>query len=267
MGDDFQLLSDPPGWVLVMDGVAQSWCDPAEPTNLQFGYMLRMADFLDSIAPRGERLRVIHVGGAAMTMARYIAARRPTSAQIVLEPNTGLTDLVRRRLPLPAHSGIKVRPVDGFTGVAALPGDYAQVVIVDAFEDARVPAELASTVFHLQLRRVLTADGLLLVNLIDSHPFWWTRRVLAGLAECFVELALCAESATLKGRRHGNLLVAAANRELPIDQVTRRSAGSVFPFRVLSGERLRAFIGAASPFTVEDAVASPAVERGLLHFD
>mgnify|MGYP000060617753 CR=1 FL=1 len=141
MSTDFRLVADAPGWVLVMDGVAQSWLDPDDPTHLEFGYMLRMADYLDAARPRGERMRVIHVGGAAMTMARYVAARRPTSPQIVLEPNQALTEMVRCELPLPAKSGIKVRAVDGRSGIAAMPNHYAQVVIVDAFADAQVPAE------------------------------------------------------------------------------------------------------------------------------
>ena len=77
MSTDFRLVADAPGWVLVMDGVAQSWLDPDDPTHLEFGYMLRMADYLDAARPRGERMRVIHVGGAAMTMARYVAASDP----------------------------------------------------------------------------------------------------------------------------------------------------------------------------------------------
>ena len=59
------------------------------------------------------------------------------------------------------------------------------------------------------------------------------RRVLATLELCFPELALSAESATLKGRRHGNLVAAASRVPLPLDQVVRRAAGSAFPFRVL----------------------------------
>lgn len=267
MGDDFHLIPDNPGWVLVMDGVAHSWIDPDDPTRLEFGYMLRMADYLDAAAPPRERMRVVHVGGAAMTMARYIAARRPTSPQIVLEPNEALTAMVRRELPLPSHSGIKVRPVDGRSGIAEMADDYARVIIVDAFDDARVPAELVSDAFVADVARVLDAQGVLLLNLIDIHPLGWTRRVLATLTHHFDHLALSAESATLKGRRHGNLVVAASRAPLPMDDIVRRAAGSAFPYRVLYGSGLGSFVGAAEPFTDLDAQPSPGVERGLLHFE
>lgn len=267
MDDDFHLIPEGSGWILVMGGVAQSWCDLEDPTRLEFGYMLRLADFVDAAAPRGQRMRVIHLGGAAMTMARYIATRRPTSPQIVCEPNEELTELVRRRLPLPAHSGIKVRPQDGRSGIAQMPADYAQVIIVDAFAEAQVPAELVSVEFFADCFSVLHPDGILLTNLIDIHPLGWSRRVLAGQATQAAHLALVAESATLKGRRHGNLVIAASRVPLPIDQVIRRAAGSAFPYRVVHGSALTQFVGQAVPFTDADAEPSPVVERGLLHFD
>ena len=60
--------------------------------------MQRLVDVLDSVAEGGQRLRVIRVGGAAMTLPRYVAATRPSSAQIVLEPDIELTAFVRRYL-------------------------------------------------------------------------------------------------------------------------------------------------------------------------
>ncbi len=144
---EIQFVPDGTGWILVMDEVAHSWVDLDDPLRLEFAYMRRVADYLDTAAPPGERMRVIHIGGGALTMARYIAARRPTSPQIVLEPNEDLTAAVRDKLPLPAHSGIKVRATDGRTGLTQMPDDYAQVIIVDAFADARVPPSLVSVEF------------------------------------------------------------------------------------------------------------------------
>lgn len=264
---DISFLPDGSGWVLTMDEVAHSWVDPDDPTRLEFAYMMRLADYLDIAAPEGERMRVIHVGGGAMSLPRYVAATRPTSPQIVLEPNEELTAKVREYLPLPARSGIKVRPVDGREGVTAMPDDYAQVIVVDAFADARVPASLVSTEFFAQCFRVLYLDGMLLFNVIDTFPLAWTRRVLAGAAEFGEHLALSTESAVLKGRRHGNLVLAASRAPLQTDQIVRKAAGAAFPYRLLYGSKLVSFIGGAEPFTDEDAEPSPKVERGLLHFE
>src|SRR6478735_12663755 len=125
---------DRPGtFVLRLDGMSQSHVDLAHPTRLEFEYVRRIGDVLDVAEAPGAPLRVVHVGGAAMTLPRYVAATRPRSAQVVLEPAAEITELVHTELPLPPRSGIKVRDVDGRTGIAALRDEYAQVVVLDAF--------------------------------------------------------------------------------------------------------------------------------------
>ena len=108
--------------------------DAVEPGNdIGVGGVQRLADLIDCAAPAGERLRVVHIGGAGLTLPRYVAATRPQSAQVVFEPDVELTDFVRTHLPLPARSGIKVRAADGRSGLAALRDAYADIVVVDAF--------------------------------------------------------------------------------------------------------------------------------------
>lgn len=115
----------PAAYLLQVDGTDQSYVDLDDPTRLEFDYVERIADVVDLAGPPGQRLRVIHVGGAGLTVARYVAATRPTSAQIVLEPDAELTHFVRQHLPLPRQSGIKVRDVDGRAGIADLVDEYA----------------------------------------------------------------------------------------------------------------------------------------------
>ena len=102
-----------------------------------------------------------------MTLPRYLAATRPQSAQVVFEPDVTLTDFVRIHLPLPSRSGIKVRAVDGRSGIAELRAGYAQLIIIDAFVGPRVPAELGTAEFFASARRVLAEPGMLIMNLTD----------------------------------------------------------------------------------------------------
>lgn len=264
-----RLVPDPerPGaYAVRIGGTDQSWVDPDEPTRLEYDYVQRIADALDAHAPTGERMRVIHVGGAGMTLARYVAATRPTSPQIVLEPDADLTQEVREKIPLPRNSGIKVRPVDGRSGVAAMREDFADVIIVDAFVGARVPAELTTVEFWRDVRRVLVGTGTVLVNITDHAPFAYTKRALAGLDEVFGEVVMSAEPATLKGRRFGNILLAASATPLPTAELTRKAAGSAFPYRVVFGPHLDRFLGGALPFTDEDASQSPPPPGGATFF-
>lgn len=247
-------------------GADQSWVDPDDPLRLEFDYVQRIGDALDAHAPEGQRLRVVHVGGAGMTLARYVAATRPTSPQIVLEPDAELTAEVREAIPLPRGSGIKVRPVDGLAGIAAMPAAYADVVIVDAFAGARVPAELTAREFLTDVRRVLVADGTVMLNVTDHAPFAYARRVLAGLVEVFGEVVMSAEPSTLKGRRFGNMLLLASAAPLPVGTLTRRAAGSAFPYRVVFGDHLDRFVGQARAYAGTDTSRSPEPPGGPTYF-
>lgn len=245
------------GFLLKIDGTDQSYVDLADPTHLEFDYIQRMADALEAFDPTRQPIRVVHVGGAGMTFARYVAASRPRSPQIVLEPNIELTAYVRQHLPLSPRSGIKVRGVDGRTGVAAMRADYADVVILDAFDGARVPADLVTSEFCATVADVLVDGGLFLLNLTDRAPFAYLSRVLAGVNQYFPALMMSAEPATFKGRRFGNVLVCASRVDLPHAELARMAARSPFPYRVLAGAIVRRSFAHAEPFTDADTQMSP----------
>ncbi|MGZ5368484.1 spermidine synthase [Aeromicrobium sp.] len=254
------------GFLLQVNGTDQSYVDLDDPTVLEFDYVQRMADAIDAFDTTNRPLRVIHIGGAGMTLARYVAATRPRSPQIVLEPDEALTALVREHLPLPQRSGIKVRAVGGREGIAAMRADYADIVILDAFDGAQVPAGLTTAEFFAAVSKVIVGDGMFLLNLPDRAPFGYLRRVLAGLGEHFSTLAMSAEPSTLKGRRFGNVLVCAAQVPLPTRELAQKAARSAFPYRVLTDDLVRKAFAAAEPFTDRDSAMSPAPPGGKAFF-
>lgn len=256
----------PSASTLRIDGTEQSYVDLDDPTRLEFDYVQRMADAIDGHGATGEPLRCVHVGGAGMTLPRYVAATRPRSAQIVLEPDEEVTALVREQLPLPRQSGIKVRPVDGRSGIAAMRDDFADVVVLDAFDGDRVPADLTTSEFFVDLARVTVPTGLVLLNLADHAPFPYLRRAVRGVCDSFAHVMLSAEPATLKGRRFGNVLVMASQHELPWQALARRAASSPFPYRVLPYREVVERFAAKRPFTDVDAEQSPARPGGPMHF-
>ncbi len=252
------LPADRPGaFVVRVDGADQSLVDLEDPTRLDFDYVRRMGDVLDAWQPAAQPLRILHVGGAGLTLPRYVAATRPRSSQIVLEPDTALTERVREQLPLPRRSGIRVRPVDGCTGVAAIRDASQDLVALDAFADARVPGELVTVEYVESVARVLAPGGWFLLNLTDRAPFAWTRRVVAALRTVFPDLMVSAEPATLRGRRHGNLLVVAGRKGVPARALRERARTSGLPYRVLTDDEVSSSFGGGRAFTADDTEPSP----------
>src|SRR3954471_12556807 len=110
-----ELVRDPDrprAWTLLLDGAPQSHVDLDDPAYLDFEYVRRLGHVTDLAAPAGRPLRVLHLGGGGLTLARYVAATRPRSSQQVAEIDAALVDLVRRHLPLDRAARIRVRTGD-----------------------------------------------------------------------------------------------------------------------------------------------------------
>ncbi|WNB87647.1 hypothetical protein [Cellulomonas sp. ATA003] len=92
---------DPDGVTVVVNGVPSSHLDLADPTRLDFEYMQQMAVVVDRVAEPGASLRVLHLGAAGCTFARYVHATRPGSHQLAVELDATLAELVRGWFDLP----------------------------------------------------------------------------------------------------------------------------------------------------------------------
>ncbi|MFI0543392.1 spermidine synthase [Streptomyces sp. WSLK1-3] len=249
-------------WLLTVDGAPQSYVDLDDPTHLEFEYARRLGHVLDLVGEAGRALDVVHLGGGALTLPRYLAATRPGSRQDVVEFDRGLLELVAEHLPLPDGAGIALHAADARTWLESAPADSADVLVADVFGGSRVPAHLTSLEYAREVARVLRGDGACLVNLADGAPFAFLRSQLANYAEVFEELVLIAEPGVLRGRRFGNAVLVAAQQPLDTGALARRTAADAFPARVEHGEQLRRFMGTARPVRDEEAVPSPVPPDG-----
>ncbi|HEX3749532.1 MAG TPA: fused MFS/spermidine synthase [Streptosporangiaceae bacterium] len=249
-------LDRPGSWLLYLGDAPQSQVDLDDPTYLEFEYIQRIAHLLDVIAPAGAPLRVLHLGGGALTLPRYVAATRPGSSQLVAERDAALMDLIREYLPLgPARRRIRVRIGDAREVLAAVaPGRY-DVVISDVFAGARTPPHLTTVEFAELAARALAPDGMLVQNVADGPPLAFAKQQVATVASVFPYGLMIAEPGVLRRRRFGNLVLAGRRCELPAAELRRRAAADAFPARVLDGEELDRFVAGTRPAT--DATAQP----------
>ena len=265
-GGTAELLADADrdgSWMLLVDGTPQSHVDLVDPTHLEFEYVRRMGHVLDLAGGPSAPLDVIHLGGGALTLPRFVAVTRPGSRQRVVEIDQPLTDLVREHLPLPRGARIRVRADDARVGLAALHTDSADVVVCDVFAGARTPAHLTSTEFAAEAHRVLRPGGVYAANVADGPPLKFARAQVATLRSVFRHVCLLAEPGTLRGRRFGNLVAVASDAELPIEGLLRACARDPMPSRVVYGADLDRFAGTARPVRDADAVDSPAPPDGV----
>jgi spermidine synthase len=265
-GGTAELLADADrdgSWMLLVDGTPQSHVDLNDPTHLEFEYVRRMGHVLDLVAEPAAPIDVLHLGGGALTLARYVAATRPGSRQRAVELDQQLTDLVRDYLPLPRNARLRVRADDARAGLAAHRTASADVVICDVFAGARTPAHLTTTEFATDVHRVLRPGGTYVANVADGPPLAFARAQVATLRVVFRHVCLLAEPGTLRGRRFGNLVAVASDAELPVEGLIRACARDPMPSRVVHGADLVRFAGKARPVTDADAVPSPEPPAGV----
>ncbi|EEP75071.1 hypothetical protein MCAG_05398 [Micromonospora sp. ATCC 39149] len=192
----------------------------------------------------------LHLGGGALTLPRYVGATRPGSAQLVVERDAGVVELVRRELP-PPPPGVRVEVADARDALTAAPAHGYDLVLTDVYQAARMPGHVASVEFAAEAARVLRPDGILLVNVTDLPPLVFTRARAATLRAVFADVCLLADRRMLRGRRYGNLVLAAARRpgRLPMGRLETRATRDSVPGRALHGPALDEFVGGAAPDT------------------
>jgi hypothetical protein len=252
------------GFELIVDDTPQSHVDLDDPTHLHFEYVVRMGAVIDQLPP--GPLTAVHLGAGAMTLPRYVEATRPGSRQQVIELEAPLAALVREHLPLPRGAAIRVRIGDARAGVHKLPpalSGSCDLVVSDVYSGAQTPAHLTSVEFYRELRTLLTPDGVLLVNVADGPGLAFARRQAATVAEVLPEIGILADTQVLKGRRFGNLVIAASASPLPTEWLPRMLAAGPHPAKIAQGAEVASFIQGARVVTDADATASPRPDASL----
>jgi spermidine synthase len=295
-GGTVELLNDaerPEAWTLLIDGILQSEVDLADPRHLEIEYMRRLGHLADLAGPAAMPLPVLHLGGGALTLARYVAATRPGSRQLAVESNATVAALVSQRLPsarpgrpgrmrqgqsLPGQSSgqsppgqtgpgrtrpgtgeIAVLVADARAALERLPGGSFDLLVVDVFAGARTPAHLTSVEFTVAGARVLAPSGIYSVNVGDGPPLAHARGRVAAVRSVFGHVCVLAEPAVLRGRRFGNLVVVASDGELPVSGLIRRIAADPFPARLVAGAALDQWVAGCAPIVDVHAEPSPAM--------
>jgi spermidine synthase len=242
-----ELFPDPDvvgAWTLFINGVAQSHVDLNDPQLVAFDYIRRMADIIDTLAPSGA-LEALHLGAGAMTLPRCLARMRPGSLQTVVEVDADLLRLVMEYLPLAGDGEELIETVvgDAADELAAKRPHGFDVIVTDVFQGAKVPEQVGTLDFARAAARALKRGGCYVANIMDEPPLDLARAQACVLKKVFAGVAVVADAAVLRGRRHGNLLLVAGGAEVGITKLARRLAADPFSVRVEHGQRLDRFLG------------------------
>ncbi|WP_407360258.1 spermidine synthase [Microbacterium sp. LBN7] len=270
----------PGRYELSVDGIPQSVVSMTEPTALEYAYIQHIARAIDAAAEPGEPLFTVHLGAGALTLARYVEATRAGSPQLVVEFEPALYAAVIAALPLPAGADLRVifgdaraiadaeLPGEGRspspalgaapTGATAVDTDWvdARFTVVDLWDAAVIRHHVASQEFYRRVAARSATDGVVAVNLLDGHPFEYSRRQAATLSTVFehVAVVLDAEPDDDEGPL-SNVVVFASDE--PLDIVTNPDLLGTPRPHMLHDDRLTSWIAEARIMTDADGTDSP----------
>jgi spermidine synthase len=237
------------GRVLLLDTLRHSYVDLADPTHLEFEYVRAIASVTDTLAPAGEPLSALHLGGGGLTLPRYLAEVRPGTTSRVLEVDPGVVELDADELGLRTSAQLQVRVGDARVGLQDEPAGERDLVVGDAFGGLSVPWQLTTVEALRLVDDALADDGVYAVNLIDHPPLAFVRAELATLREVFPEVLLLARAPVLAGEDGGNVVAVASRRALPTEEIAAAMAAHRLAWQVAGGAELTAFVGDAAVLT------------------
>ncbi len=250
---------------LLLNGVPSSCLDLDDPTWLEFEYMQQMAAVVDRLRP--GPVEAVHLGAAGCALPRWLDAVRPGSRQLAVDVDAELVRLVRAWFDLPRAPRLRLRVQDARAAVAGLADASADVVVRDVFARDRTPDALTTVEFAADVARVLRPGGVYLVNCAVRPPLRVARSEAATLLTALDDVAVIAEPGLLRGRRYGNLVLAAVRGTegvRPDDPALARALRSLpVPTRLLHGAELAAFVGGApvlrdpGPTPPDDSTTAP----------
>ena len=244
-----ELRSDSDGVMVLLDGVESSHLDLGDPARLQFEYMQQMQAVLRGTHGGLDRLRALHLGGAGCAFPRAIDAEWSEPRQVAVEIDAVLASLVREWFDLPRSPRLRIRVGDARAELATFPDDSLDVVVRDAFSGREVPAHLRTREFTAEVAQRLRPDGLYLANLADSPPLRDARREIAAVRSVFAYVVAIGEPAVLKGRRYGNLVLAASPEPVHGAGLTRALRSLPVPAGIVTDGDIGAFAAGAAPFS------------------
>jgi spermidine synthase/MFS family permease len=247
----------PGGRALWLDTLRHSYVDLDDPTYLEFTYTRWFGDVVAGLAPHGEPLDTLHVGGGGFTMPRYLRELHPGSTSTVLEVDPLLIEISKAELGLELGDDIEVLTGDARLSIQQVAEGAYDLVIGDAFGGVAIPWHLATLEFTQALHDRLRPGGIYTLNVLDYGPRDFLRAELATILEVFDHVAVLGDPGDFAPRRArglgGNFVVVASDEPLPLARIERTNRNRAQIDEVLQGEALRDFVGGAQVLTDDHA--------------
>lgn len=192
---------------LLVNGELQSKVNLSHPADLSLRhYHYLLAEML--FVPPPQKVLLLGLGGG--DLLRFFDCHFPLCSVTAMELDPVIVKVAKEFFHLPAESVRFSLAVGNALTFYEQISTSQDLIFLDVFQDAHLPAEFSEMAFFLQCKQALSEKGCLAINLIpkDAADFTGT---LARLRVVFDKFTLC-----LTVPQHQNIIILAFN-ERPAD--------------------------------------------------
>jgi tetratricopeptide (TPR) repeat protein/spermidine synthase len=235
---------------LVLDQLLHSYVYMADPTQLHYEYEQIYATLTRRLAGERKQIRTLFLGGGGYVFPRYVDRYWPGSVIEVAEIDPEVTETVRHWLGMESSPSIRIHHLDARNYVEDLlkkggaddnPPRF-QFIYGDTFNHYSVPFHLTTLEFNEKLDKLLTDDGVYMLNVIDvlaSGRF--LGAVVNTLQKTFPEVAVIKTRPVLNPgdlSSRDTYVVVASRRKLDWTALARPGESDSLPGALLAPEQL-----------------------------
>ena len=161
-----------------------------------------------------------------------------------------MVDLVEDELGLVQTDSFQVHVGDARLALGDMADNRFDLIVGDAFASRAVPWHLTTEEFLSEVDRVLTADGIYTMNIIDGGSFDFARAEIGTLLQLFENVQVIVPADGLPQRGVTNIVLVASHAELPDFAIDADDGVALTPAiavhgRVITGSETEQFWGGA----------------------
>ena len=211
----------------IQDKLMHSRIDMKNILNLQYFYTRIYAAVTDKLSQHKDKLSVLVIGGGGYVFPRYVEKVWPGSQVDVVEIDPGVTRAATEAFGLEPNTSIRTFNMDAQNYVDELlerqrtTGQKTRYDFIyeDAINDYSVPFQLTTRQFNDKIARLLTDDGVYMVNLIDvSDSGLLLGAIINTLEKTFSYVSVITEAGVPRSHRN-TFVVIAAKRRIALDSL------------------------------------------------
>jgi MFS family permease len=206
--------------IVTLDHLVHNFAAPEDPNYLGYRYLKIFAKTISYHTGADTTPIILHLGGGAYSLPRYIEHNYPGSTNDVVEIDPVVTEVAYDELGLSRETSVTTYNQDARIFLSrhnGIQGKY-DLVIGDVYNDVSVPYHLTTLEYNKLVEATMKPDGMYLSNIIDNYYIGsFLPHYIHTVRQVFEHVYLFSSIDFDKSYHSNTFVVAATNSPIDLD--------------------------------------------------